>query len=144
MRYRAIILDDDPFLRRLLSEVLKSKGYKVLSAEAPQLCPIYADLLGFCTHEFACGDFLLSDNRMPRMSGLDFVTRQQQRGCKGAIHNKAIFSASWSDEDIDAAEQLGCKVFQKPYDFAEIHAWLDARAAMIPPDRKLDPLNDVL
>jgi CheY-like chemotaxis protein len=144
MRYRAIILDDDPFLRRLLSEILKGKGYEVLSAADPTICPIYADLCGVCTHEFACGDFLLTDNRMPHMSGLDFVIRQNQRGCKGAIRNKAIFSAGWNADDLATAGRLGCKAFHKPYNFAEIHAWLDAQAKMIPPDRKLDPLSDDL
>ena len=144
MQPRAIILEDDHSLRQLLSGVLESKGYEVVSASDPTICPIYANLQGICPHEFACGDFLLTDNRMPRMSGLEFVQAQTQRGCKGVVQNKAILSATWTDEDLQTAMQLGCKIFTKPYRFAEIHQWLDEQATKIPADRKLDDLSTIL
>lgn len=137
MRKRVIVVDDDKHCRELLSLILKQNGYEVISLTEPMACPLYADLASQCPHEDVCGDFLLTDNRMPRMSGLQFVELQQARGCKGVVRNKAIISASWTDEELQCAEQMGCQVFRKPYDIECVLTWLKERGRLIPPGRKL-------
>jgi len=143
MRQRIIVLEDDEGSRKLLSMLLQNRGYEVVSATEPVLCPLYTDLHANCTHEFACGDFLLTDNRMPRMTGLEFVARQQERGCKGVVHNKAVISGTWSDKELETAAQLGCKVFTKPYQLVDILKWLDEREKTLAPDRKLIELGEI-
>jgi len=142
MRPRIIILEDEEGSRKLLSLLLMRRGYEVVSASEPNLCPLYADLDTFCSHEFPCGDILLTDNRMPRMTGLQFIARQQERGCKGVVHNKAVISGTWRAQELETATRLGCKVFSKPYQIDEIFHWLDEREQTLSPERKLTALDE--
>lgn len=144
MRPRAIVFEDDDALRELLLYILHKRNYEVISASSPMGCPIYEDLSVLCPHEFACGDFLITDNHMPAMTGLEFVQAQEQRGCKGIVHNKAVMSACWTDNELTLANCLGCKVFKKPFNIAEINMWLDEREKRIPLGRKLDDLGSLL
>jgi len=141
MQLRIIVLEDDPSTRKLLTGALSRLGHQVISAAEPLICPLYTDIEARCTHEHACGDILLSDNRMPRMTGLEFVARQCVRGCKGVVHNKAVVSGSWRADELAEAERLGCKVFSKPYRLADILDWIDERGQSILPDRKLADLG---
>ena len=140
-RRRVIVLEDEDGSRKLLSQLLEQRGYEVISASEPLNCPLYTDLNSMCTHEFPCGDFLLTDNRMPRMTGLQFIARQGERGCKGVVHNKAVISGTWNEQELADAEGLGCKTFSKPYRITEILHWLEERGKNLPPDRKLAMLT---
>ena len=141
MKPRVIVFEDDETSRQLLTMVLERRGYEVISSSDPTICPIYSNLEESCPHEDACGDFLLTDNRMPRMTGLDFVEAQNRRGCKGIVNNKAVISGTWTQLEREKAETLGCKIFCKPYSLAELLEWLDEQEKKIPPDRKLVALN---
>jgi len=141
MRPRAIIFEDDDTLRALLLNILHQRDYEVISASSPMGCPVYEDLTALCPHEYACGDFLITDNNMPAMTGLEFVQAQEQRGCKGVVRNKAVMSACWADNELTLANSLGCKVFKKPFRISEINNWLDEREKRIPYDRKLEDLD---
>ena len=143
MRTRIIVLEDDESSRRLLSMLLQVRGYEVISAAAPNSCPLYADLNAPCPHEYPCGDFLLTDNRMPRMTGLELIARQEQRGCKGIVRNKAVISGTWETHELETAEQLGCKTFSKPYRLVDILNWLNEREKTLAPDRKLARLDEL-
>ncbi len=137
MKPRAIVIEDDDACRALVTQLLEQKGYEVLSFSDPTVCPVYSDPEAPCPHEDACGDFLLTDNQMPNMTGLDFVESQCRRGCKGMVRNKAVLSGTWRPEELEKAEQLGCKVFRKPFNIKAISEWLDEQLKTIPPDRKL-------
>ncbi|BCR04504.1 hypothetical protein DESUT3_15730 [Desulfuromonas versatilis] len=142
MKFRAIVLEDDEGCRELLTVILRQRGYEVLSFADPTVCPIFSEPMNACPHEDACGDILVSDNHMPRLSGIEFVEAQTLRGCKGIIQNKAIISANWSQEEREKAERLGCRIFSKPFDIDEICNWLEEREKQIPPSRKLASFND--
>ena len=137
MKLRAIVFEDDEANLELITLVLERRGYEVISAADPTICPVYSNLEESCPHEDACGDFLMTDNRMPRMTGLDFVEAQSRRGCKGVVKNKAVISGSWCPEEQERAEELGCKIFKKPYSIKEVSEWLDEEEKKIPADRKL-------
>ena len=79
---------------------------------------------------------------MPRMTGLEFVENQTKRGCQGCISNKAIISANWTKEEKAKAKNLGCKVFNKPFQIDELTQWLDEREKHIPKNRKLADFED--
>ncbi len=136
-RIRAIIIDDDPACRDLLKLLLEQKDYEVISLSNPTACPLFNDAECICIQDRPCGDFLLTDNQMPHMTGLEFVKRQIDRGCKGIVGNKAVLSGTWLDIDLAEAERIGCKVFSKPYKIDRILAWLKEREKNIQPGRKL-------
>ena len=142
MRPRLIVIDDDKHCRELLSLILTQKGYEVISLEEPVACPLYSDLESQCPHDDACGDFLLTDNRMPRMSGLQFIEIQQRRGCKGAVGNKAVISASWTEDELEHAHRMGCQIFRKPYDVEHVLKWLGEKERLLPVGRKLVAIGE--
>jgi CheY-like chemotaxis protein len=137
MQLRAIVIDDDEACRSLLAQVLRQRGYEVICLPDPTACPLYENSACSCPEEAVCGDFLLTDNRMPGMSGLELIARQVQGGCKGNVGNKAVLSGTWSGGELQQAQMLGCKVFDKPYQTEEIENWLDAQEKVIPANRKL-------
>lgn len=141
MEPRIIVLEDNDGIRQSLTMLLKKYGYEVVAASEPTICPIYSTAEESCSHEDACGDFLLTDNQMPNMTGLDFIEAQSQRGCKGVIANKAVMSGSWSVEDRERAERFGCKILNKPFHIKEIIEWLEERKTLLSPDRKLAILS---
>lgn len=143
MRQRAVVIDDDKHCRRLLALILEQNGYEVVSLAEPTACPVYAEPQARCSHQQACGDFLLTDNRMPVMSGLRFIETLLQRGCKGVARNMAVLSAGWTEAEKAHAERLGCTIFTKPYDLQTVLDWLQQRGELIPADRQLMPLAPV-
>lgn len=137
MGLRVIIIDDDENCRTLLAKVLERKGYEVISLTDPCACPLYMSTECRCPHEHACGDLLITDNRMPRMTGLEFVEHQSRRGCKGIVHNKMVLSGSWSEAEVERAARLGCTIMHKPYKLDQLLEWVVERQEQIPPGRKL-------
>ncbi|PLY02847.1 MAG: hypothetical protein C0623_03060, partial [Desulfuromonas sp.] len=90
---RIFLIEDDDHYRSLLKIFLEMKGHEVFDAPNPTDCPAYDSDEQTCVHDAPCGDALLIDQSMPEMTGLEFIQRQIERGCKGAIENKAIMSA---------------------------------------------------
>ncbi len=58
-------------------------------------------------------------------------------GCR-----EAKGGGAWPLEELKKAEELGCKVFLKPYDMKKISEWLDEQEKNISPERKLAELKD--
>ncbi len=141
MKLRVIIFEDDKPILRLLETTVGRLGHETLAFADPLACPLYWDDGCRCNQQFPCGDLLITDNRMPRMTGLEFIRRQQERGCKGVASNKAILSGAWTEGQLLEAEALGCKVFSKPLDLKGLSAWVRERAETIRPDRILAGLT---
>ena len=72
---------------------------------------------------------------MPTMTGLRFIRNQRQKNCK--YKYVAMISASWTEEDLELAQQLGCKTFTKPLFFDDLEEWLDSVEYSIDPKREL-------
>lgn len=137
MQFRTILLEDDDNARELLATLLRKRGHEVYSFSAPSACPLYADPECLCPQDHACGDFLITDNRMPGITGLEFIQRQTAGKCRGAIRNKAIMSGNWTAQEWELATGLGCRLFNKPLDLQELWDWIGERERCIPRDRKL-------
>lgn len=61
-----LIVDDDPFVRALLSEILEDKGYAVLEADSGRSAlEVY--------HKHQNLDLIISDMNMDEMDGLEFI-----------------------------------------------------------------------
>lgn len=139
MKPRIIIFEDEYLIRFSLTSKLTKRGYDVLSFSDPTFCPAIYQSEPQCPNPdgSVCCDFLLTDNNMPHMTGLEFIEQQEKKGCKGLFENKAVMSAVWSDEDLARAEKLGCKIFHKPLDFEAILGWLAEGLALLEEDRQL-------
>jgi len=135
MKIRCFLFEDDERVRALLLQILESRGYEVLSFSDPELCPMYGASACPCNPEETCGDIIISDVKMPNVTGLGFVDRQKEIGCK--INNVALISGAWSDFDLEHAQKLGCKTFQKPFILDELNEWLNECEKGVDPNRIL-------
>ena len=137
MKLRVVVFDDNKQVRDSISLVVTMCGHDVLAYDNPSLCPLYLESACTCPREEACADIIITDNNMPQMTGLEFIRRQFERGCKGIIRNKAIMSGDWSTDELAVAASLGLKIFSKPVEVTELIAWLLEREQQIPRERIL-------
>ena len=131
MTFRTILIDNDEATVRLISVVARERGHEVVALAEPSSCPLYVGDACACPRESTCGDLLIVSNHLPMISGLDLIERQLQRGCSGAVRNKAVMSRTWSAEELARAEKLGCKLFRKPFLVREVLDWLEERETQI-------------
>jgi CheY-like chemotaxis protein len=113
-KIRAIVLEDDELIRLTVESILKNRGYEVHSYSEPAFCPVYL---------LPCTDIMITDISMPHMNGLDFIEHQMQNGCK--VDNIAVMSGYWTDQTLEKAINIGCQIFEKPFDLKDLHQWLD-------------------
>ncbi len=118
---KILIVEDDPDIRKILEMYLGEKGYRVKSAEG---APRALELL---TEEPI--DLILSDVRMPGMSGLDLLRHVKEQDPEIQL---VLMSAYSSVKDAVEAIQLGAADYvEKPIDFRRLervlHAVLEKR-----------------
>ena len=130
---RAFIIDDDPGIRSFLSMLLKRRGYEVHEFPRGVPCEVCRNKPGR-----TCTDVVICDVCMPGVRGTEFVRRQQFIGCQ--CKNVALMSGQWRQAELRQARQLGCQIFNKPFQLGEIDAWLDECELRIDPDRVLTDL----
>lgn len=142
MKLRIIVLDLDKANRDLVSLIARKRGHEVFPFSEPWACPLYADSECYCPEEHACGDLMIIDSRMLKMTGLEFIKRQKEHGCKGATHNKLVLSTTGKkEEELQFARELGCAIIKKPFRIDEVLDWIDECEKDIDPDRKLVDLS---
>ena len=123
MKPRVLIFEDNGFLRSTLKDILVSKGYEVYDFSNPGMCPQYLSSNQNCLWDDSCSDIIISDVNMPVETGLEFIKNRLSLGCK--IKFRALMSADWAESDLQYAQKIGCKVFQKPFDLEELLQWLE-------------------
>lgn len=109
-----LAVEDEKAVAQILAVVLGGPMAKVTSAADgwEALIKIAASTRPF--------DVVITDHRMPRMSGLELVRRLRARQFTGKI---LVLSAHLSDEDIQAYEELHVDMMMsKPFDFEEIQS----------------------
>ena len=120
----ALIIDDNPEFRSLMQSVAEMAGYKVITFSDPTVF-LSQRQESCCQMETSpCADLILTDNQMPGMTGLEFLTTIKNNGCKLPDSKKGIISGTLSNEEINRATELGCKVFSKVASIEEMYRWL--------------------
>ena len=135
MRPRAVVFEDELWIRELLWDVFDQRGYEVFKFPDPGLCPLHAAERCPCPGGTLCADVIISDLRMPNVNGLDFLEALRTKGCQKPRF--AMTSGYWTDAEVERARQLGCKVFIKPFQLSEITQWLEEIEPLIVRDRQL-------
>ena len=129
MRLRAVIFEDEPGIREFLWRLCDRRGYEVLTFPDPGLCPLHVMDRCPCPPGTVCADLLLSDLQMPEVAGLDFVEGLLAKGC--VAPHLGLMSGAWSPAAHARAVRLGCRLFQRPFDMAELLAWFDTVEAQV-------------
>ena len=135
MRLRAFIFDDKPSVRKFISHLLQVRGYEVYEFSEISNCPLFLHDKCVCHENSVCCDIAIADAKGLKISGLEFMEHQIKKGCK--IPHFAIVSSYCSELNQEYAEQLKCKIFQKPFTVKEFYCWLDSCEKQIDPERKL-------
>ncbi len=123
MKPRILVFEDNDTLRTTLKHLLDDLDYEVHTFSDPGMCPLFSSSTHRCLLDDSCSDIILSDVHMPVETGLEFIKKRLNFGCK--IKFRALMSADWSDSDLEYAKDIGCKVFNKPFDVEELLTWLD-------------------
>ena len=113
-------------MANLIKRILLTSGHAVQVFPDPTGCPVYRDHGTECTRKTPCADVIISDQKMPNISGLDFFKLQRTRGCKAQDKNKALITAAEIParlkKDMDA---FGFHYIKKPFRIHDILRWID-------------------
>jgi len=116
---RILVVEDEKAVGHMIAMVLGGPAGKVARARNGWEALIK---IGVSAEPF---DIIITDHRMPRMTGLDLVRRLRKQNFGGKIF---VLSAYLSDEVIHAYQQLGVDMMMtKPFDFDELQ---DAMAVL--------------
>lgn len=120
---RVLVVDDEPFVREVLSRFLSERGYQVDVAEDGQaaLALIRAD----------APDIVLLDLKMPRLGGLELLRILRDDGAELAV----ITISGHADEDTARESlDLGAADFiNKPFDLEYLETSLLAKLLQLDP-----------
>jgi FixJ family two-component response regulator len=122
---RAVVIDDEEIIVNLLKEYFLIRNYEVFSYTSPVVCPLRDENWNLCNTDYPCADVIITDFKMPRMTGLGLLQEQFRHGCKLTTENKAVMSGHLDEESYRKIKQLGYAFFQKPLDFIKLSIWLD-------------------
>ena len=139
MKLKVIIIDDEDSIRETLKMYLEDQGHEVFTAPEPILCDVYNG--HECNEDYPCGDIMLIDYKMPKMTGTDFLQSMESRGCKGLSATKILMSGDTGSIDKKIAKQLGCQIIQKPLTFQMLDELIFNFKERLDPERQLADLS---
>ena len=123
---RVLVFNDEEIIIYLFRSFFNSMGYDVMTFSEPVICPVYDHSADSCAQKYPCADVMITEFKMPRMTGIELFEQQAAKGCRLASRNKALISGYIDKEHHQCLETLGSAFFQKPVDFAEMSNWLAA------------------
>jgi len=115
MLARVLVVEDQPDLRSLLSELLEAEGYSVRAAEHG------AAALALIEQE--APDVVLLDLMMPVMDGRGFLEAAQQQPWRARL-TVGVLSAAWQGEHL--VDGYGVTYVAKPFDVEGLLATIAA------------------
>src|SRR5690348_7741726 len=117
------VAEDDAELRRLLVAVLRKDGHRVRElGDGEELWKALSAVLGGPD----APELVLSDQSMPRLSGIDVLRRLREAGAQLPF---ILITAFPSEETKSVAREHGARVLHKPFDLKVIREAVRALAA---------------
>jgi DNA-binding response OmpR family regulator len=121
-----LVVEDEKAIAHMIAMVLGGPASKVVRARSGWEALIK---IGATSKPF---DVVITDHRMPRMTGLELVRQLRKQDFGGKI---LVLSAHLADEDIQGYEDLSVDMMMsKPFDFDELQqamAVLDKKASAL-------------
>lgn len=120
----ALVIEEEADLRQLYTDVLALEEIAVNGYASPEAYYL-ANGGCWCRHDpCPCHHFMLIDKQMPNMSGLDFLCRLEEKGCRLKPRRKAVISGDWPIEDLEAVRKRGYQVLEKPCHVNDLLNWI--------------------
>lgn len=120
-----LIVEDETGVRQILSVYAEMMGYESILMDGPTACDMYHNPDGKCSKDGPCVDALLIDQHLDGMTGLEFIQRQRDGGCKLSPEYKAVMAKTFSKEEFRNTLATGCHVLQKPITYEIFEDWLN-------------------
>ncbi len=121
-----LVVEDSPTVRKLVTQTLTVQGYEVYSVEDG------VEALEFLSHTVP--DLIISDIHMPRLDGLELLTRLREDPRTAEI-TIILLTAMNEPDDIVRGLELGADDYLvKPFNLPELHARISARLKRPPVD----------
>jgi CheY-like chemotaxis protein len=112
MKYKVLIVEDNPMNMRLIEMILKSDNYLLLKARDGE------EALAIATIDHP--DLVLMDIRLPKLSGLEVARRLRQNGKLSHIPIIALTAHAMKGDEEKAIE-AGCDSYvSKPIDTRQL------------------------
>lgn len=108
---RCLLVDDDPFLRMLISDILRDMGHEPVEAAEPDaaLAMLHDDTF----------DVLLTDMRLPFMDGAELAMRAR----KAYPNLRVIYATAYSESRLpDLSADPLARYLRKPFGQEELDA----------------------
>jgi len=102
---KILIIDDEPIIITLITTLLESKGYCVLSASKGKE--------GMTIAEKLMPDLIILDYHLPDFNGME-VFCMLKGNSKTQDIPVFLFTANTYEDDIGKLRKLGCRIFEKP------------------------------
>ncbi|MGE0083357.1 MAG: response regulator [Desulfococcaceae bacterium] len=118
---RIFIFEDNETVRNLLTEILTVQGFEVSGFQDAMMSENERHIRETVSH----ADFIISDIEMPGISGIELVRKLIQFGFDEK--NIALISGYCTEEEIRQEVHSEVKFFRKPFPFAHLVSWLEAR-----------------
>lgn len=118
-RYSVLIVDDEPFIRQILSRIVSREGYEVTDVSDGNKA-----LQALESKKF---DFVISDIKMPEMDGIELLGHIKSRFPEIKVLLITAYSGAYTAQDAiaDGADQF----ITKPFKNIEIAQTLQALIA---------------
>jgi len=114
---RVLVAEDDFDMRAMIAAALRADGYSVVeAANGIELLDAIAVGLISGRSEDAF-DVVLSDVRMPRVNGIDVITRLREASWTVPV---IIMTASGDETFLARLSELGIRLLEKPFDLDDL------------------------
>ncbi len=125
-KMRVLLAEDDDELRHALADVLRREGYEVVAVAHGRalLEQLGASLL--LERRDAPADIIISDVRMPGLSGMQLLESVRGRGWRTPV---VLISGVADDDTHRRAKALGAELLDKPIDVARLLSTIDGAVA---------------
>lgn len=118
--HKVLVVDDEPLLRKYVSEILNRRGYEVQTAENGTRALQILDQDQF--------DLVITDMKMPDHSGLDVLKHAKKTAPETIV---IVVTAYGSVENVVQAMQLGAyNYLMKPFDVDTLETAIDKAAEL--------------
>lgn len=119
---KALLFDDNSDFRNIIIAVLRDYDIEIEDYHDPSC---YLKNSDKCPVNKPCVDFILTDNQMPHVTGVEFLQKLQEMECKVPIQNMALMSGDLPIEEVERIISLGVKFFRKPFSLTDVENWLE-------------------